>query len=119
MGPEDDSCLTLLPESYTGDLNGECGLLLQKGSCTWLRTSGNSLSGMSPGKVNTSKAVSINQVEFASPVFANHLVTSSFLRSCSRFGLEKTQSSTEELWKFSGRSSLMSPPGNHRGYSVL
>lgn len=119
MGPADDSCLTLPPESYTGDLNGKCGLPLEKGSCSWFKTSGNSLSVMSPGKVSTSKAVAINQVEFASPVFANPLVTSGFARSCSGFGLEKAQSSTEELRKFGRRSSIMVPPGDHRGYSLL
>lgn len=119
MGPADDSCLTLPPESYTGDLRGEYRLLLQKGPCTWFKTSGNSLSVMLSGKVNTSKAVAINQSEFASPVFAHHLVTSGFVKSCSRFGLKKAQSSTEELWKFSGRSSIMGPPGDCRGYSVL
>lgn len=119
MGPADDSCLTLPPESCTGDLGGECGLLLQKWSCTCFKTSGNYSSVMSPGKVNTSKAVMINQVEFASPVFAHHLVTRGFVRSCSRFELEKAQSSTEQLWKFSGRSSIMGPPGDCRGYSVL
>lgn len=119
VGPADDSCLTLPSQSYTGDVNGECALLLEKRSCTWFKTSRNSLSVMSPGKVNTRKAVAINQVEPASPVFANSLVTSVFVRSCSRFGLEKAQGSTEEFWKFSGRSSIMVPPGDHRGYSVL
>lgn len=63
---------------------------------------------MSSGKVNTSEAVIINQVEFVSPVFEP---------PCHQGFCEKPF----EVWarKGCGRSSVMHPPGDRRGCSVL
>lgn len=58
---------------------------------------------MSSGKVNTSEAVIINQVEFVSPVFEP---------PCHQGFCEKPF----EVWarKGCGRSSVMHPPGDRR-----
>jgi len=66
------------------------------------------LSVTSSGKVNTSEALTINQVEFASHVFEppGH-----------KWFFEKPF----EVWatKGCGRSSVMCPPGDRSGYPVL
>lgn len=66
------------------------------------------LSVMSSGNVNTREAVTINQAKFASPMF--ELLAHQWF--CEK---------PFEVWatKDCGRSSVMHPPGDLRGYSVL
>lgn len=90
--------------SATGDPGGERGLLLQKGSCTFLKQVEILLSVMA----STHEAVIINQVEFASPVFEPQ-------------GHQWFCEKPFQVWarKDWGRSLAKCPPGELRGYSVL